>query len=341
MIRVIALALAIVGWSSIGRAQAPTAQAPGASPAAAGTSAATPATQDPNGVEFALGRYVVTFNKHDADALVALWTPQAVYVDKATGKRTEGREALAAEFRALFAAAPSVVLSGQIEGVRSLSPDLAMVDGTTMTVTGDGEPDAASFSAIFKRVDGKWLVDSVHEMPLPMPESPRQALEPLAWMVGHWRDQGDAGQVDTVVRWSPSDAFLIRSYRLAREGEPPFEGTQVIGWDPRAKQIRSWTFNSDGSFGEGMWSRNRGEWLVRSSQTLADGRAATATQVITQVDADTATVQTIGKEIEGLLEPAAPPITVVRVAEPPTGEPAATAGTLPTATAPASTEAQP
>jgi hypothetical protein len=54
---------------------------------------------DPDGVEFALGRYVVTFNKHDADALAALWTSEGLYVDSASGQRTSGREALAKVFR--------------------------------------------------------------------------------------------------------------------------------------------------------------------------------------------------------------------------------------------------
>jgi uncharacterized protein (TIGR02246 family) len=314
------IALFLAGIAQPAWAQTPPPQAP---PAAA---PAAP-EQDPNSIEFALGHYVVTFNSHDADALAALWTEDGVFVDKATGGRTTGQAALANDFRELFAASPNVVLSGSVEGVRQLADDVAMVDGTTITVTPGGEPSASTFSAIFKRVDGKWLIDSVHESPLPTPETPRQALEPLAWMIGHWRDQGDAGQVDTVARWSANDAFIVRSYTVQHADQPAFEGSQVIGWDPRAKQIRSWTFNSDGSFGEGLWSRNRDEWLVRTSQTLADGRAATATQVISQVDADTTTVQTIGKDVEGVLEPAAEPVTVVRVADDAATSETAAAGT--------------
>jgi uncharacterized protein (TIGR02246 family) len=283
-------------------------------PATGAAPAATP-PEGSDGVEFALGRYVVTFNKHDADALAALWTPEGLYVDNATGHRTEGREALAADFRELFASSPDVALSGHVEGVRQLGADVALVDGTSITVTPDGDPSASTYSAIFKRVDGKWLLDSVHESPLPTPETPRQALEPVAWLVGRWRDQGDGPRVETDARWSRGDSFIVRTYSVQREDEPAFEGTQIIGWDPRAKQIRSWTFNSDGSFGEGLWSRNQEEWLVRTAQTLPDGRAATATQVIQRLDEDTATVQTIGKGIDGVLEPASEPVTIARVPE--------------------------
>jgi hypothetical protein len=170
---------------------------------------------------------------------------------------------------------------------------------------------------------------------LPTPETPKQALEPLAWMVGNWQDSGAGAAVETHVSWSPGESFLIRSYTAQREGEElPFAGTQVIGWDPRSKQIRSWTFNSDGSFGDGAWSKNGDEWLVRTTQTLQDGSAASATQVITMVNADTAMVQTVGKEVNGSPEPASEPVTMVRVTEaeatPPTaGAPAggAAAGT--------------
>jgi uncharacterized protein (TIGR02246 family) len=290
--------------------------------------AAAAAAEDPNGVEFALKRYIVTFNSHDAAKLAALWTENAVYVDKATGLRTEGRAALTADFTKLFAASPGVVLSGDVEGIREIGADAAMVDGVSRTMTPDSEPSVSAFTAVFVKRDGKWLIDSVHETTLPTPETPRQALEPLAWMVGHWQDAGGGDLVVTNVRWAPGDAFLIRSYTAHREGEElPFAGTQVIGWDPRSKQIRSWTFSSDGSFGDGAWSKNGNEWLVRTTQTLPDGSAASATQVITMVDADTATVQTVGKEVNGAPEPASEPVTMVRAAEP--------EATPPTAEAPA------
>jgi uncharacterized protein (TIGR02246 family) len=307
-------------------AEAVAARAAAVAAEAEGEVATAAPAEEANGVEFALKRYIVTFNSHDAAKLAELWTENAVYVDKATGLRTEGRAALTADFAKLFAASPGVVLSGDVEGIREIGADAAMVDGVSRTMTPDSEPSVSAFTAVFVKRDGKWLIDSVHETTLPTPETPRQALEPLAWMVGHWQDAGGGDLVDTNVRWAPGDAFLIRSYTAQREGEElPFAGTQVIGWDPRSKQIRSWTFSSDGSFGDGAWSKNGNEWLVRTTQTLPDGAAASATQVITMVDADTATVQTVGKEVNGAPEPASEPVTMVRAAEPEASPP--TAGT--------------
>jgi uncharacterized protein (TIGR02246 family) len=277
--------------------------------------AATPGSEaESSGLAEALRQYVAAFNAHDAANVAALWSADGVYVDKGSGRRTEGREALAADFTALFVASPQVALHGEIEGVRMVADDAALVDGTSITAEPGAPAETSCFSAVFVKRDGAWLLDSVHESPLPQPESPRQALEPLAWMVGQWRDAGDGEQANTTVAWSPSEAFLIRSYSLERDGEEPFSGTQVIGWDPRAQEIRSWTFNSDGSFGDGVWSKSGDEWLVRASQTLAGGGAATGTQILKVVDANTVTVQTVGKEIDGAMEPASEPVTMVRVA---------------------------
>ena len=279
------------------------------------------AADDPTGVKFALGRYTVVFNSHDPKALAALWTPGGVYVNRTTGERTEGREALEADFTELFASSPDVKLSGEVTSVRPLTADAAMVEGITSVVIPDSEPAESAYSAIFIKHDGKWLLDSVHETDVPQPETSHDALKVIEWLVGSWQDDSDAVQVATQTRWTPSEAFLLRSYQVTREDEEPFEGTQIIGWDPIAKQIRSWTFNSDGSFGEGDWSKNGESWLVRTTQTLPDGRVASGTQVIEQQDADTVTVATIAKEIDGAPEPVTDPVTMRRIIEPATAEP--------------------
>lgn len=316
---VAALCAALV--APVVQAQQPAASAPtkpsqsSPTPPATASTSAPPATDDAVAVQQAMAAYIEAFNRHDSEALLDLWSPTGTYVNKETGERSSGREALATDFAKVFAATPEIELTGGIDAVRVIGGDTAIVDGVTTVVVPNAEPAVSAYSAIFVKQDGKWLLDTVHESDLPTPETPRQALQPLEWMVGAWQDESDTATVSSVMRWSPSEAFLIRSYDVIREDEEPFQGQQIIGWDPAAKQIRSWTFNSDGSFGEGVWSKNGAEWIVRKSETLADGRLASGTQVITQIDADTITVQTIAKEIDGVLEPTADPVTMKRVAE--------------------------
>jgi uncharacterized protein (TIGR02246 family) len=291
-------------------------------------------------VRQALARYVQAFNSHDAKALAALWSPEGTHVNKETGERTIGREALHADYAALFKQSPQVSLSGEAEDIRVLQGDTALVDGVCHVVSPGGEPASSAYSAVFVKDGGQWLIDTIYESDLPVPETPRQALAPLEWMVGLWQDESDSATVNSTMRWSPSDAFLIRSYDVDREGEEPFQGQQVIGWDPAQKQIRSWTFNSDGSFGEASWSKNGAEWIVRKVETLADGRMASGTQVITRLDDNTITVQTIAKEIDGAPEPTAESVTMKRVAETDgtsSAEEATSAVTPASATSPAAT----
>jgi hypothetical protein len=102
------------------------------------------------------------------------------------------------------------------------------------------------------------------------------------------------------------------------------EGTQVIGWDPIAGQIRSWTFDSEGGFGEGRWIQDGSRWLIKTSFVLATGERASAVNVITYVDPDTFRWQSIGREIAGELQPDVSEVTVVRKkAESTESEPAA------------------
>jgi uncharacterized protein (TIGR02246 family) len=272
-------------------------------------------------IEAALREYVTTFNSNDAAKLAARWAPQGVYANKTTGERTAGREALQSDFAALFEESPGVRLMGQVESVRLIRPDVAAADGQATVVFPGGDASQTNFSAVLIKEGEEWLLDSIHEADLPSPETPYEALADLEWMIGHWVDQSEDAQVDTVVRWSPNRAFLLRSFSVQLPDEDPKEGTQVVGWDPNRKEIRSWSFSSDGSFGEATWSQNDGDWLIRATQTLADGRLATWTQAITRVDENTMSVQLLARTIDGEPAAALDPVLVVRVDEPPLGEP--------------------
>ena len=78
------------------------------------------------------------------------------------------------------------------------------------------------------------------------------------------------------------------------------------------RQIRSWTFDSEGGFGSGRWIRDGDRWLVKTSFVLAGGELASAINVITYVDQDTLRWQSTNREIAGELQPNIPEVTVVR-----------------------------
>ncbi len=137
-------------------------------------------------------------------------------------------------------------------------------------------------------------------------------LEELDWMVGQWVDQGEDSTITTTCSWALNRKFLTRSFSVEIEGHLSLEGTQFVGWDPIAKEIRSWTFDSEGGVGQGRWIRDGDRWLVKMSFVLAGGERASAVNVITYVDEDTLRWQSISREIDGELQPSIPEVTVVR-----------------------------
>lgn len=257
--------------------------------------------------------YLDAYNAGSADTVGSFWSEDAVSLDEETGERASGREAVVAGFAEFFANAPGSRLTGTINRVRSLRPDIAIAEGAVTLFVADAEPVPSAFTAVLVKERGQWLIESSYERPLPSPTS-RGALQDLAWLVGEWRDQTEGVEMNTTVRWSANGAFLIRSFRADYgDNDDAFEGTQIIGWDPRANQYRTWTFNSDGSFGEGTVSRSGDQWLIRMSHVLTDGSVSAGTQVLQLVDSDTMCVERIGQTVDGAPVPAGEPVTVVRV----------------------------
>lgn len=143
-------------------------------------------------------------------------------------------------------------------------------------------------------------------------EAPETPLRQLAWLVGNWIDKGADATIRTKCNWTRHRHFLARTFAIESEGEVVLEGTQVIAWDPIRQQIRSWMFDSEGGFGEGVWSQDGDHWDVKTAQTLASGERASAINVLTPVDENTIRWQSINREIEGDIQPNIPEVTVVR-----------------------------
>lgn len=280
---------------------------------AAATLADESASPADGAIRVAAEAYVAAFNQHDAATLGQLWSEQAVYVDRTTGERSTGRAEIQAAIAEVFQTNPDIRLQFDAGSVRFIRPDVAQAEATATLLIPDADPQVVGVSAIYVKTGDAWLLDSVEETAVPQPESAAAALADLEWLIGDWRDETENVTATSSFRWGAAGSYLIRSFSVAKGDAAAEEGTQVIGWDPLARQIRSWTFHSDGSFGEAFWSRSGGDWMIKSTQTLADGGTASGTYVLTPVDASTMTVQLIGHEVNGESQAAGEPIRVVKV----------------------------
>lgn len=260
-----------------------------------------------------LADYVAVINAKEAAKISSFWTATGTHTDRETGLRLEGREAIAADISEVLKTAGDIKLSAQVKSVKMVTANVARVDGETTLVTPDAAPAVSAFTALLVKEGEKWLLDSIEEMPTPQPASTAEALQNLTWLVGDWVDESDDMTVNTRFRWTDNKAFMLRSFSVETKSGVELTGTQIIGWDPRAEQIRGWTFNSNGSFGESSWTRNGSSWLSKSTQTTADGRIASGTYVMEKLDTDSFSMQLVGLEIDGAPQPGGPAVKIVRV----------------------------
>ncbi|WP_166830931.1 YybH family protein [Thalassoroseus pseudoceratinae] len=262
-----------------------------------------------------IAKYVKAFNEHDAATVKKFWAEDVSYTDHSTGEKSVGHDAIAKSIQDTLKANPETRMAVTIDDVRMIKSDIAIVDGLSSIFVPGTDPLETQFQMLLVKEDAGWVFQSVTESAVPTPQSASEALADLAWLVGTWEDVAEDHTVRTVTRWAPGGAFLVRSFTIVQSDDARRQGTQVIGWDANTQQIRSWTFNLDGSFGSGTWSRNDDDWLVQTTQTLADGRKASGTFVMTSQDEDTIEIQLIGHSIGGTPQPTKSAVKVSRVAE--------------------------
>lgn len=256
--------------------------------------------------------YVQAFNKHDAKALADAWSPEAVYLSRVTGTEVVGRAAIAEQFADLFKGQPEVKLDLSVESIQFVSPNVAVEHGTAKTLAPNVGPEEIEYSAVFVRRDGRWLLDRVTDKAKETAPSRYEQLKPLEWMIGRWVDKDDNVDIKTECQWTKNRSFITRSFTVAVQGEINISGMQIIGWDPAAKVIRSWTFDSDGGFAEATWAYKKDRWFIQNKGVLADGRKASMVNVIKQMNQNSFTWQTVERTAGGELLPNINEVLIVR-----------------------------
>ena len=256
--------------------------------------------------------YVAAFNAADADKLAAIWSPDAVYINRATGEEVTGREAIAGQFKAQFEASQGAKLDVSIASIRFVSPNVAVEEGTAKMLYPEGDPLEIAYSAVYVRRDGQWLLDRVTDEEIPVIPSNYEKLKELEWLVGTWADEHESGGVVTTCGWSTNKNFLVRKFAVSLEGQVEMSGMQIIGWDPVKESIRSWVFDSTGGFAEGTWTQKGDRWMIRLSGYSADGAKTSAVNMITKIDDDTHTFQSVSRTAGGELLPNLAEVVVVR-----------------------------
>lgn len=255
--------------------------------------------------------FIKAYKAKDAQALGALFTSGAEMEDE-NGELTSGRSAIVERFKQLFAGNEGGELKVATEAVRFLSPEVAVEQGTA-TVSGvrGAQPESNRYSVIYVKQDGHWLHARIRDE-APSETSHHVQLKQLEWLIGEWVNESDDAVVSTTCTWSDDGSFLLRRFDVKIEGQISLKGTQRIGWDPLQKQFRTWVFDSEGGFGEGLMARDGDRWVVKASGVRSDGQPASATNIITVLGKDRLGWQTADRTIAGVAVPDIDQFVMVR-----------------------------
>ena len=254
---------------------------------------------------------IQAFNNRDAAAIAANWTAEGEYI-RNDGEPIRGRAEIQkgyAEFFKTLKGKPKLEI--QTDGLRFPSADTAVSEVTLRLKNEEGELIASSWrNTLLVREGGQWKVAIVQEWD--RDKGLDVSLKELEWLIGTWHVATKDREVTTTYEWDENKAFIRGKYTV-KEGAKVIEsGTQMIGKDNAEGAIRSWVFQSDGGFGDGLWTREGKKWTVDVYGVTPDGRELTATAIYIHVDANTYTWQSVDQAVDGEPIPDTQPIKVTK-----------------------------
>jgi uncharacterized protein (TIGR02246 family) len=253
-------------------------------------------------VKSAAAATVEAFNAGDAARIAGLFADEGELIDE-DGNVFAGRDEVGGLFREFFGKFPGSLLDMEVTEARPLGDNLAVEEGIRRITTPDGTAAQMVYTAIRKRQGDTWPIVSYREYaddPLP---TPQEMLAAIDWLVGEWVDESPEARTSIRYDWSEDANFLVGQYTLAIDGRPAGKTTQRIGWDPVVGTLRSWTFDPDGGFSEGVWLPTDDGWVIRSEATMPDGATGVATVTLRIRDADHFSVESSDRIVGGIEEP--------------------------------------
>ncbi|MFM7070542.1 MAG: SgcJ/EcaC family oxidoreductase [Planctomycetota bacterium] len=245
-----------------------------------------PTAADSEAVQQSSRKLVDAYNAGRAKDIAAMFMPDGEAIDEA-GNVYHGREQIEQVFQRFFEKFPGAKMTTDSSAVRLLGPGLAVEDGRRKVVTQDGVGKAATrFTLVHAKRDGQWLVASAREFAADESPTPHERLQSLAWLAGEWVDEDAESVVAMNCRWSDDKNYLLVEFTVNRQGKPVMKTSQRIGWDPLHQRVRSWTFDSDGGYGDAQWTAIPSGWVLKSTAVLPDGRTGSATLFVEPTDRD-------------------------------------------------------
>ena len=257
--------------------------------------------------------YVAAFSRADDKALAAFYTEDADQTDGEGHEVVSGRAAIEKQLKDYFAENKGAVIDLHTDSVRPLAAEVLLEKGEAEVTQPDGNSTTSNYLAVHVKREGKWLIAHLTEAVSEAAPTPYSHLQELEWMVGSWKDNTSEAEVYTTCEWAANRTYLTRSFSARSKDRGELQGTEVMGWDPIKGNIHAWTFDSEGGFSEGIWTREGDRWLIQSITTLPDGRKASAHNTITHMSDDKYTWESSNRVFDGEVRPNIDKIEIERV----------------------------
>jgi len=220
--------------------------------------------------------FAAAFNAGDAQKLSSHFAEDGEYIDD-DGTLFKGRENIEAEFAAFFKAVPGSQIAIDVNDIRFIGKSMALEEGTVRVTQGQaGAVFVSRYIVVYTLTRDRWQIASARDLDS-RPAGHHDRLKPLEWLIGDWVDESDESTVATSNRWSEDGNYILTRFHIDMDGTRVMSGMQRIGWDPQKQEIRSWIFDSEGGFGNGIWTGVDAGWIVKSTFVLPDGSSASAT----------------------------------------------------------------
>jgi uncharacterized protein (TIGR02246 family) len=259
--------------------------------------------------------FLDAFKRRDSKAIANLWTAEGDYLDE-QGQRLHGRAAIEKEYASLFAVHPDAEIRIASERVYLVAPGVAVEDGTIVLTPSPHVPPLVSrFTSVYLKQGDAWKLSNVRETRFNTPAQP-QHVEQLGWLVGTWEAKQDSKSMLIRCRWLAEHSFLERRFELTDGEQKIASGLQIVGWDPSAERITSWTFSSDGGHSLGAWTHLDDGWQEETIGVLADGIRTRALNLLRRKDKNTLVWSSVDRMVGDARLPDMDEITLTRVSGP-------------------------
>lgn len=264
----------------------------------------------------------VAYSNGDVETIMNMLTDDVRIADE-FGDVYEGKQAVKDLYSTAFTNQPGTKLTTSVESVRFVTSNVVVEEGVSYVSPSDGDVTTVTYQAVYVKTDAGWKLSQIRDFAAPTPKDSgvhSEYLTILDWLAGEWVVETPSGVVHMSAQWIDEGNALQLLFTRPTESGPKIEARVRIGYDPRARQIHSWTFDTAGGHGDSSWAKvqDQNTWLLKNEAVMPDGKIVSASQLITvDPSGDKFTWTTFDRSIDGVVSTSREDTVVTRQAPKP------------------------